>query len=71
MPQISVVLPVFNGARTLGEALDSVLSQSFRDFDLIVVDAPSAGRIRHDAAVAVGDTAVAGTAAVIARVLRG
>jgi glycosyltransferase involved in cell wall biosynthesis len=38
MPLVSVVLPVFNGARTLSEALESVLSQSFRDFELIVVD---------------------------------
>lgn len=38
MPFVSVVLPVFNGARTLAIALGSVLSQTFRDFELIVVD---------------------------------
>jgi GT2 family glycosyltransferase len=33
-----VVVAVFNGERFLGEALDSVLDQSFADFELIVVD---------------------------------
>jgi glycosyltransferase involved in cell wall biosynthesis len=38
MPQISVILPVFNGERFLREAIQSVLCQQFRDFELIVVD---------------------------------
>jgi len=37
-PQISVVLPVFNAEKTLAAAIDSVLAQSFRDFELICVD---------------------------------
>jgi hypothetical protein len=31
-------MPVFNGERYLAEALDSVLNQSFRDFEFVVVD---------------------------------
>lgn len=38
MPQVSVVLPVYNGARYIKEALDSVLAQTFRDFEVICVD---------------------------------
>lgn len=38
VPAVSVVLPVYNGARYLGAALESVLDQSFTDFELIVVD---------------------------------
>lgn len=38
IPAISVVMPVFNGARFLDEAIDSVLSQSWRDLELILVD---------------------------------
>jgi len=38
MPRVSVIVPVFNGAATIGEALASVLAQSYRDFELIVVD---------------------------------
>lgn len=37
-PQVSVVIPVWNGERHLREAIESVLAQDFRDFELIVVD---------------------------------
>jgi glycosyltransferase involved in cell wall biosynthesis len=35
---ISVVIPTYNRASFFKEAIDSVLSQTFRDFELIVVD---------------------------------
>ena len=37
-PKISVILPVYNGQIYLRAAIQSVLSQSFRDFELIVVN---------------------------------
>jgi|SRR5215471_15712208 len=37
-PLVSVVIPTYNNARFLPEALDSLLGQTFRDFELIVVD---------------------------------
>lgn len=37
-PAVSVVMPFFNGERFLAEAIDSVLSQSWRDMELILVD---------------------------------
>jgi glycosyltransferase involved in cell wall biosynthesis len=37
-PQVSVVIPTYNRAGCLREAVDSVLAQEFRGFELIVVD---------------------------------
>ncbi len=36
--KISVVMPVYNAERFLRDAIDSVLCQSFEDFELIVID---------------------------------
>ena len=38
MPRMSVIIPLYDKARTIGRALDSVLAQTFDDFELIVVD---------------------------------
>ncbi|MEI7597375.1 MAG: glycosyltransferase [Bacteroidota bacterium] len=37
-PEISVVMPVYNGAKFLREAIDSILSQTFADFEFIIID---------------------------------
>ena len=37
-PRISVVMPVWNGEAYLREAIDSILFQTFTDFELIIVD---------------------------------
>jgi glycosyltransferase involved in cell wall biosynthesis len=37
-PTVSVLLPVYNGGRYLQGAVQSILNQSFSDFELIVVD---------------------------------
>ncbi|MDG5814245.1 glycosyltransferase family A protein [Chitinispirillales bacterium ANBcel5] len=38
MPRISVIIPVYNRAKLISRAVDSVLKQSYKDFELIVVD---------------------------------
>ncbi|MDR0832716.1 MAG: glycosyltransferase [Candidatus Symbiothrix sp.] len=38
MCAISVVIPVYNGENYLAEAIDSILGQSFTDFELIVIN---------------------------------
>ncbi len=51
-PRVTVLMTVFNGERHLREAIDSVLGQSFGDFELLVVDDGStdgtAARARRD-----------------------
>ena len=37
-PLVNVILPTYNRGWILKEAIDSVLSQDFDDFELIVVD---------------------------------
>ena len=38
MPKFSVIIPVFNRPALVREAIDSVLSQTYRDFEVIAVD---------------------------------
>jgi glycosyltransferase involved in cell wall biosynthesis len=44
MPKVSIGLPVFNGEIFLEEALDSILSQTYQDFELTIVDNASIDR---------------------------
>lgn len=37
-PVISVAMPVYNGQRYLAEAINSILAQTFADFELIIID---------------------------------
>jgi len=37
-PRVSIGLPVYNGERFIAQALDSLLAQTFTDFELVVVD---------------------------------
>lgn len=37
-PQVSVIIPTFNRGYCMAESIESVLNQSFTDFELIVVD---------------------------------
>lgn len=38
IPKVSVVVPTYNGAEFLGEAIQSVLQQTYQDFEIIVVN---------------------------------
>jgi len=37
-PSVSVIIPAYNCARYIGETLDSVFAQTYRDFEVIVVN---------------------------------
>ena len=38
MPLVSVIMPVYNGEKYLAEAIESILAQTFTDFELLIVD---------------------------------
>jgi glycosyltransferase involved in cell wall biosynthesis len=38
LPRVSIGMPVYNGAQYIREALDSLLAQTFTDFELIISD---------------------------------
>jgi glycosyltransferase involved in cell wall biosynthesis len=41
MPAISVIIPVYNGEKTIQRTVNSVLNQTFTDFEIIVINAGS------------------------------
>jgi glycosyltransferase involved in cell wall biosynthesis len=43
-PSVSVCIPVYNGERFLAETIRSVLEQTYRDFELVVLDNASTDR---------------------------
>ena len=40
-PLVSVIIPVLNGVRTLGDCLQSLIRQTFRSFEVVLVDGNS------------------------------
>lgn len=38
MPKVSIVLPVYNGEKYIKESIDSIIGQTFRDWELIVIN---------------------------------
>ena len=38
MPAVSIILPTYNRAHLIAETIESVLAQTYRDFELIIVD---------------------------------
>ncbi|MCP4413679.1 MAG: glycosyltransferase, partial [Gammaproteobacteria bacterium] len=37
-PKISVIMPVYNGEKHLVEAINSILTQTFTDFEFIIIN---------------------------------
>ena len=47
MPKLSVIMPVYNGERYLWQAIESILNQTFRDFELLIINDGSTDRSRE------------------------
>ena len=46
-PMISIVVPVYNSSNFLRQCLDSILEQTFQDFELLCVDDGSTDNSRE------------------------
>lgn len=44
MPTVSVLMPVYNAERYLGQAVESILGQTFRDFEFLIINDGSTDR---------------------------
>lgn len=44
MPKVSVIMPVYNGEKYLKESIESILNQTFSDFEFIIIDDCSTDR---------------------------
>lgn len=47
LPKISIIMPVYNGAAFVNKSIDSVLSQTFDDFELITINDGSSDNTRE------------------------
>ncbi len=37
-PRVSIIMPAYNASDFIREAVDSILAQTFRDFELIILN---------------------------------
>ena len=47
MPRVSIIIPVYNAEKYLGEAIESVLKQTYPDFELLLINDASTDRSKE------------------------
>ena len=47
MPKVSIIVPVYNGEKTLERCVDSVLKQEYKDFELFLINDGSSDKTRE------------------------
>jgi len=47
MPEISIIVPIYNGAKYINKCIEMIINQTFKDFELIIVDDGSTDNSRE------------------------
>src|SRR5579872_7162043 len=46
-PEVSIIMPVLNGERYIRQSIESIAAQTYRDYELVVIDDGSTDRTRE------------------------
>ncbi len=46
IPAVSIIIPMYNAEKYIGECLDTILAQTFDDYEVIIVDDASTDNSR-------------------------
>ena len=47
MPKVSIVMPAYNAEKYINETIDSILKQSYKDFEFIIINDGSIDRTKE------------------------